>query len=270
MFHFGRLPMLAWMLAISLGAGAQPAEPGKTQPETPPAATAEECEDWQFKVIPFVWVPATDINVSYGSRDLGTTISPSQTVSKLQFALAGAVAAQKGEWGVMGEGLYTNLANDVQYRNVTGSLRSNQTLLQASGSYRLVEDEGLSLDAVAGLRFYDFGFTNSFTRDGVVFTQNYDAHRSKSWVDPLVGLRANIPLNSELSLNIYGDVGGFGVGSDFSWRAQAVFGYSLSECVDVNLGYAALGARLSQGVGADSLKFDFKNYGPVIGATFKI
>lgn len=265
-----RLAVLAWMLAATLAVGAQSSEPEKAEPEATTTASVTGSEEWQFKVIPFVWVPATDIQVSYGSRSLGTTVSPSQTVSKLQFALAGAVAAQKGEWGIMGEGLYANLANDVQFRNVTGSLRSNQTLLQASGTYRLLDDDGLSLDAVAGLRFYDFGFTNSFIRDGVVFTQNFDAHHSKSWLDPLVGLRANIPFNKELSLNVYGDVGGFGVGSDFSWRAQAVFGYSISECVDLNLGYAALGARLSQGVGADFLKFDFKNYGPVMGATFKI
>ena len=123
---------------------------------------------------------------------------------------------------------------------------------------------------MAGLRFYDFGFTNSFTRDGVIFTQSFDAHRSRSWVDPLIGLRGSIPFNKELSLNLYGDVGGFGVGSDFSWRGQAVLGYNVSDSVALNLGYSALGARYQQGSGANLFKIDFTNYGPVIGATIKL
>ena len=247
--------------------------PSEPEPESkPPAAESPAASDdeWKVRVTPFAWLPKTRLNVSYGDRSVNREITPSQAISNLQFAIAGQVAAQNGRWGVTGEGLYANLADDVQYRNITGSLRSNETLLQASGSYRLVDDDGFTLDGVVGLRFYDFGFTNSFTRDGVIFTRNFDAHRSRSWVDPLIGLRSTIPFNKELNLNLYGDVGGFGVGSDLSWRAQAVFGYNVSDSVSLNLGYSALGARYQQGAGSNLFKIDFTNYGPVVGATIKL
>ena len=270
-------PLVALFLATTLAVSAQTGqpEPQETPASTesapaPPKEAPAEVDEWKVKVIPFVWVPATDLSVSYGDRTVNRVIEPSDVVGKLQFAVAGAIAAENGPWGIMGEGLYANTADDVQFRRISGSMRSNQTILQASGSYRLVDDDGLSLDAVAGLRYFDFGFTNAFTRDGVIFTQAFETSRGKSWVDPLVGLRASIPFNEELSLNLYGDVGGFGVGSDFSWRAQAVFGYSVSDSVALNLGYAALGARNEQGVGLDYLKFKFTNYGPVLGATFKL
>lgn len=281
MFPLRRLflnPIMALALVAPLGASAQTSEPAApssqatpapSEPE-PEAAPANQDDEWHVQVTPFAWLPKTRLNVSYGDRSLNREITPSQAISDLQFAVAGQIAAQKGPWGITGEGLYANLADDVQFRNVSGSLRSNMTLLQASGSYRFLDEDGFTLDGVAGLRFYDFGFNNSFTRDGIIFTQSFDARRSRSWVDPLIGLRSTIPFNKDFNLNLYGDVGGFGVGSDFSWRAQAVFGYNVSDAVSLNLGYSALGARYQQGSGANLFKIDFTNYGPVIGATFKL
>lgn len=271
------VPLIAFLLACTISASAQNSEPnsqaapaaGEPEPATT-SAPAADTDGWKVQVIPFAWLPKTNLSVSYGNRSFNTLITPSQAVSKLEFALAGAVAAQNGPWGVMGEGLYVNSASDVDFRRVSGSLRSNMTLVQGSGSYRLLDEDGFTLDGVAGLRFYDFGFNNSFTRDGAIFTQNFESRRSKSWLDPVIGLRTSVPFNEELSLNLYGDLGGFGVGSDLSWRAQAVFGYNVSDSVALNLGYSALGARYQQGSGSDLFKINFTSYGPVLGATFKL
>ena len=113
--------------------------PSSSEPEPEPASNetpAAGDDEWHVQVTPFVWLLRTRLAVSYSDRSLNTVITPSEEVSDLQFAVAGALAAQKGRWGVTGEGLYANMAHDVHFRRVTGSLRSNETFLQAAGSYR--------------------------------------------------------------------------------------------------------------------------------------
>ena len=53
---------------------------------------------------------------------------------------------------------------------------------------------------------------------------------------------APISANSTINLLLVmrGDVGGFSVGSKFTWNASAVLGYSISRVVSLGLGYRAL------------------------------
>jgi len=70
-----------------------------------------------------------------------------------------------------------------------------------------------------------------------------------------------------------GDVGGFGVGSEFSWQAIATYNSPLGEIhgipVDGYVGFRALAADYSQGSGKTKFEWDNVIYGPVIGATMR-
>ncbi len=44
-------------------------------------------------------------------------------------------------------------------------------------------------------------------------------------------------LNDRLSLTGYGDIGGFGVGSDFTWQAIAALDWRVSEKSSASVGY---------------------------------
>lgn len=65
-----------------------------------------------------------------------------------------------------------------------------------------------------------------------------------------------------------GDVGGFGVGSDYSWNAQAYVGYRmclLRAPVILQAGYRALHQKYEDG----GFKWDVTQHGPVIGMMFE-
>lgn len=70
---------------------------------------------------------------------------------------------------------------------------------------------------------------------------------SKEWVDPIVGIRAQWNLTRRLFLNVKGDVGGFGVASDFAWTAQGTVGFNFTDSVFVELGYKHAGIDYTSG-----------------------
>jgi hypothetical protein len=63
------------------------------------------------------------------------------------------------------------------------------------------------------------------------------AEGDTSFADPFVGARFQRDLSEKLWLNLRGDVGGFGVGSDFSWFAAAVAGFRVSRSISLDFGY---------------------------------
>ncbi|MGV6825446.1 MAG: outer membrane beta-barrel protein, partial [bacterium] len=65
-------------------------------------------------------------------------------------------------------------------------------------------------------------------------------HIGDNWVDPFVGLVADWPINEFWTIRARGDVGGFGVGSDFTWHAIVTANYNLSERWTLKFGYRHL------------------------------
>jgi opacity protein-like surface antigen len=83
----------------------------------------------------------------------------------------------------------------------------------------------------------------------------------QDWVDPWVGGRAVIPLNETFMIRLRGDVGGFGVGTEFSWQAMAFVAAALSSSVTIDVGYRGIGLDYR----STGLDFDVVFHGPVIG-----
>lgn len=64
---------------------------------------------------------------------------------------------------------------------------------------------------------------------------SYDG--SQWWVDPIIGLRAQVNLSRWLYLAAQGDVGGFGAGSTIAWNVEASLGVNLTRNIFAELGY---------------------------------
>ena len=57
------------------------------------------------------------------------------------------------------------------------------------------------------------------------------------WVDPIIGLRAQVNFTRWLFLAAQGDVGGFGAGSQIVWNIQATLGINFTRNIFAELGY---------------------------------
>jgi hypothetical protein len=101
--------------------------------------------------------------------------------------------------------------------------------------------------------------------------RNRKKGNDKNWLDPIVGLRTLWQLPPRWTVSISGDLGGFGVGSDFQWQATGLIGYNvkLADTYDsqVYAGYRGLYQDYRDGNGDDKFEWDMTWHGPFLGWT---
>ncbi len=94
-----------------------------------------------------------------------------------------------------------------------------------------------------------------------------------SWVDPLVGLRIRHQFAPGKELVLSGDVGGFGVGSKFSWQLLGAYNWDFAVTKNTvwsgMIGYKALYVNYTQGSGLTQYGFNMLQYGPIIGLSMR-
>jgi opacity protein-like surface antigen len=92
------------------------------------------------------------------------------------------------------------------------------------------------------------------------------ADGQKDWIDPFVDLRARFDITDNLYTFARGDVGGFGVGSDFVWNANVGVGFEITDNFDIAAGYRWLDYDFEDG----DFTFDVQIAGPWIALLLKL
>lgn len=149
---------------------------------------------------------------------------------------------------------------------VGAKVDTKEFMATLQGGYRVVDSEDLRLDVLGGARFWyisnDVAVTAAHPAIG---TQTASHGEHFNWVDPVVGMRAFLPLTEKLSLQAQGDVGGFGASSQFTWSVLATFNYILSDRFSVSAGYKVLDVDYDRG----GRLFDMRLSGPALGMTYR-
>jgi hypothetical protein len=112
------------------------------------------------------------------------------------------------------------------------------------------------------------GFRYTYLRAELEVRGGRSVDQNESWVEPLVGSRFGIDLADSWTLAAEANVGGFGMGSDFAWNAQAFLGYQTSifgQPTTLALGYRAL----HQDYDHNNFKWDVTMHGPALGAVLR-
>lgn len=84
--------------------------------------------------------------------------------------------------------------------------------------------------------------------------------RTDDWWDPYVGFRGRCQLNDKFYVSAKADIGGFGVGADITWTAEAALGWKVSERIFSEVGYRAAGVDYEK----DGLVYDMITHGPQV------
>ncbi len=155
---------------------------------------------------------------------------------------------------------------------------TSYTALDVMGSARYwSQDVDLSLK-VQGTLTADV--QADFRRVGLDLRRNVKGSRAVAvaraddleWVDPVVGGRMRHVMASGSELNLEGDVGGFGAGSDFSWQAVATYGFDVNAfgtTMRSVVGYRALSVDYHQDGAHGRNGLDWIQHGPVLGVAFR-
>ena len=89
------------------------------------------------------------------------------------------------------------------------------------------------------------------------------------WVDPWVGTRFNYSISERISILGRIDFAGFGIGSDLTVNAEAMFGYQMKENMTIYLGYRAIVVDYDRGSSRKVFIYDVATGGILMGASFR-
>jgi hypothetical protein len=197
-------------------------------------------------------------STAIGPLAVNVDASFSQILENLQF---GAMVAYRGESptvAVTADVMFFGLgaAGDGPVGFVAGKVDVDEWLVTATAGLRVTKE----LDLFLGARIT--ALTDTLVLTPVAGTAR-TAEMSQTWVDPIIGLRAKVPVGKGWSVEAYGDLGGLGVGSDFTWMLQGRVGFQISTSVGAAIGYRALYQDYETGSGADYFKWDITGEGPV-------
>lgn len=245
-----------------------------------PAAYAEDAGEppggWQFEFTPYLWMTGMTGDVQAGRLPkTEMDMSFSDILDVLDFGLMGAFEARKDRWGILLDAQYMKVSDSATARRTgpgpigatltaKASVEAEQTLLAVAVAYRLL-DESTALDVIGGARYLKMDVEADI--EGSLFGQSGEVQRSgdKDWVDPYIGLRVQRPLSEKWAFTGYGDVGGFGVGSDFTWQVAVGLDYAFSKSVTGKFGYRYLNIDYDK----HDFLYDMENSGLYVGAGFR-
>jgi hypothetical protein len=244
---------------------ASAADLGEPTPETLEQAAA--VHEWTFTVAPYLWAAGLEGKAGvFGFPPQDVDLSFSDVLENLDIALMAMGEARYDRWSIGFDFMYSDLGANVPTPRgiLADSIDVSSTLLVATlvGGYAVVSEPGAHLDAFAGARLFSsetsFGF-----RGGVLGGRSRED--SATWVDPVVGVKGRFDIpDTSFFVTGWGLVGGFGVGSEFTWDAMASVGYQFTETFELTVGYRGMGVDYDE----DGYVFDMTQHGPIIGAAF--
>ncbi len=222
------------------------------------AAKAEDgSEDgWKWRVAPlYLWAIQMEGDAAIGPPALAVDID----LSTVFDAIEGAFTANFGgiannRWGFWVDFTWLDISGNQGLLNVEFEYMQ----AEVDGFYRMPTGLG-AIDWLFGVRYYNQDFKLSPT----------PVSAAEAWADPVVGVRWNVPFADKWNLLLRGDVGVFGVGSDFTWQAVAMVDWQPWKHASIDVGLRALAVDYETGSGSDRFKYDGTTWGPVLGFSLK-
>ena len=237
-------------------------------------ASAQESDtdkEWKFLIEPYLMFPS--MNGTSGIRQLPPVevdANASDIFSNLDFGAMLYFEAQSDQWALGSDFVYMKLAQDVVPGTIinSGELTAKQMIWEFSGLYRILS----FLEAGIGLRLNNIELEADINRNtiGGGSTEFLSASNSEFWVDPVIIARATHWIENKWLLQFRGDLGGFGIGSDFTWQLQGYFGYRFSKLFQASIGFRVIGMDYEKGSGADRFQYDVNTSGPLIKIGFNL
>jgi hypothetical protein len=212
---------------------------------------------WKIDVTPYFWLSGVNGDITVDGNPVPIDLSFGDVSEFISWGISAHVEARKKLWVLIFDVRYRNLDSQEEFQSTV--LRN--TLAEGSVGYWVIDWRRFKLtaDVIAGLRYANMR------------TEIRDAPGSptadENWVDPIVGGRVAWKPAEAWTISARGDVGGFGLGSKFSYNVGLFGGWRFNN-FSVILGYRVWYADYESGSGADLFKYDVTTHGPGIGMTF--
>jgi hypothetical protein len=300
MIQRGKLQFAVFACTLaSMLAGAAAANAGSAK------GTAAPANGWQFSFTPYGWMTNLNGDATVRGREVEINEDFFEIVEKSDSLLAwmSYFEARKGRFAFFTDFVWADLGFpghiDVQRSrplatlNISGKaqLDYESFIVQSGIAYEVASWQGnagghTAFDLLGGARYWNQEVdlsvnvvgtvTVNIEQLGLEFERSRRFARSRSgtleWIDPVVGARLRHQTAGGQEINLEGDVGGFGAGSEFSWQAVGTYGFDINVCgtpVHSVVGYRALAVDYSESGRRGRNGIDLVQHGPIMGVTLR-
>lgn len=268
------------------------------------ASTADD-DAWHFSITPYLWIPGSSVTintpVTAGGRPTNGTINSNKSwtsvIGKLGsssltiLSADGRFEVSKGKWGGFVDGYWmyarvkqsdggtSTLLDDrvtlVHSHNITNTTQTAQVNLALTYLLGTVPLDK-SGDYAVGFQVYEGARVNYISnKTEAVATLNsrvvgYTGSVSRTFAEPLLGVKTTWKLGSHFIGMIRGDVGGFGLAENdnVDCDLEAGIGWEFHTNTYLDLGYRARGQWQNHGRNGN-IAVSGWYHGPELGITFK-
>jgi hypothetical protein len=231
-------------------------------------AITSQNNDWKFIVEPYMMFPNMKGAVGLGDLpEASLDANSGDILGQLKMGFMLNAEASKGKWTIGSDLLYMSLAVGVQNRNLitSGEVTLKQLGWEVSGLYQTTPWLELGVGGI--LNSIDAGMDIQVKSDASVIggpSFNKTKSATKTWFDPMLITRIKSKSGEKFVYMFRGEVGGFGVGSDFAWNMQAYAGYQFSKLFQITGGYRIISMDYESGSGNNRFLYNVDTSGPVI------
>lgn len=188
-------------------------------------------DDWEFALTPFLWASGMDGTVGLAGQQADFEASAQDLIKQLDFAFMTNFEGRGGRWSFSIDFEYTDLGKDVTVENANVAAQNprldmKMTIVEGDVGYQVAN----SVDVLGGVRTVS-------ASAGLVTDTGTLTEVDGGFTDPIVGARFRRNISEKFWVNVRGDVGGFGAGSDFSWFVGAAGGFRVSKLISLDFGY---------------------------------
>lgn len=232
----------------------------------PALAAPEPAEESAFQVTPYVWGAGFGgtIRPLPGSPAFQVSSAFSDLLEDLDAAFLVSGLARVGRFVAVADLSHTSSSRDGLVRTpipqapvVPAEGQLEQTSMTLLGGVRALDEENMTLDLLAGLRAFWIRSSVAAPALGMSRSPAIDI------VDPVIAGRINVQIAEGWSTLVYGDVGGFGAGSEFTSQVLGTLNARVASRVWLSVGYRYLTVDYR----GERTRADVHLGGPILGAT---
>ena len=224
---------------------------------------------WNFLADVYLMFPYMNGETGIGqSLVLPIDANPGDIFSKLQMGGFLYLEAQTDKYALTSDLVYMDLTQDVSPGKIlnSGEVNAKQFIWEFAGLYRL--SSFLEIGIGGRLNYIQME-ANALIHKIPSGTEEVSGRQSKTWLDPILIARFATDIKDKWLFQVRGDLGGFNIGSVYSWQLQGYAGYRFTKWFQLTAGYRILSTNYADGEAPKEFIFDVNESGPVIRLGFR-
>ncbi len=209
---------------------------------------------WAFHVSPYIWWNGLNGDVRVEG---GPVVDLDSAVSDFDIAPSLVFRGSNGHIGFLTDLAFTSGSAQARTVNDLSLVEVDNFIGTGLVTYDVTSAGGSEVFVAGGLRVLNAKAKVPALNGGV------EAEGSRTWVDPVFGLGGFF--GERVTFTAYGDLGGFGISSDFTYQLYGALGYRFTGKTSAEVGYKLVSNNYQDG---GQYLYDVRQGGFLLGVTF--